>query len=177
MPSPTLTSPLELIEVRLALEPHMTRLALLNATARDIDRLAALSDRSSQSGTDLEAFTRWDERFHLAIAERTRNPLHGVALSPDQRGARAQAMERGKDKVLTAVRIADYNQEHRALYEAMQPRRRGRGRAHQSSSRRGATGPPRRAVDVKAGPNRVRLDCSSKSRQRRLAAIESDPIC
>src|SRR5262245_57755915 len=40
-----LTSPLELIEVRLALAPYMTRLAVLNATARDIDRMAELMER------------------------------------------------------------------------------------------------------------------------------------
>src|SRR5262245_35287438 len=32
-----LTSPLELIDARLAMEPYMTRLAVLNATGRDID--------------------------------------------------------------------------------------------------------------------------------------------
>ena len=34
-----LTSPLELIEVRLGIEPNMVRLAVLNATPRDIERL------------------------------------------------------------------------------------------------------------------------------------------
>src|SRR5262245_57039967 len=51
-----LTSPLELIEVRLALEPYMTRLAVLNATARDIDRMTELIDRLASFAMDIEGF-------------------------------------------------------------------------------------------------------------------------
>jgi len=70
-----LTSPLELIEVRLGIEPNMVRLAVLNATARDIERLAAAMARMEPSSGDSESFTLWDEEFHQLIAEATRNPL------------------------------------------------------------------------------------------------------
>jgi DNA-binding FadR family transcriptional regulator len=117
-----LTSPLELVEVRLALEPHMTRLAVLNATARDVDRLTELIDRLSSSCTDIEGFTRWDESFHLGIAECTRNPLL-VALYRQINEVRAHKQWNAmKDKVLTAERIADYNHQHRSLYEAIRSR-------------------------------------------------------
>ena len=49
-----LTSPLELIEVRLGVEPNMVRLAVLNATARDIERLANAMSRMEQSSVDSE---------------------------------------------------------------------------------------------------------------------------
>ena len=117
-----LTSPLELVEVRLALEPYMTRLAVLNATARDVDRLTELIDGLSASCTDIEGFTRWDEGFHLAIAECTRNPLL-VALYRQINEVRAHKQWNAmKDKVLTAERIADYNHQHRSLYEAIRSR-------------------------------------------------------
>ena len=38
--SPRTTSPLELIEVRQAVEPQMARLAVLHASARDLETLA-----------------------------------------------------------------------------------------------------------------------------------------
>src|SRR5690606_18128174 len=69
------TSPVELIEVRLAIEPHMVRLAVLNATARDIDRLSEIMTRMAAGSIDSETFTEFDEQFHLLIAEATRNPL------------------------------------------------------------------------------------------------------
>ena len=117
-----LTSPLELIEVRLALEPYMTRLAVLNATARDIDRLAELVDRLGLACADSEGFTRWDEDFHLGIAECTRNPLL-VALYRQINEVRAHKQWNAmKDKVLTPGRIAEYNQQHRNLYEAIRIR-------------------------------------------------------
>jgi DNA-binding FadR family transcriptional regulator len=117
-----LTSPLELVEVRLALEPYMTRLACLNATARDVDRLSELIGRQSAACTDSEGFTQWDEEFHLAIAECTRNPLL-VSLYRQINDVRTHKQWTAmKDKVLTAERIADYNQQHCSLFEAIRSR-------------------------------------------------------
>ncbi len=117
-----LTSPLELIEVRLALEPHMTRLAVLNATARDVDRLSDLLERMPQASTDAESFTQWDEAFHLAIAECSRNPLL-VSLYRQINDVRTHSQwNEMKDKVLTPQRIADYNHEHLSLFEAIRSR-------------------------------------------------------
>jgi len=117
-----LTSPLELIEVRLALEPHMTRLAVLNATGRDLDRLNEVMNRLAAACTDSEGFTQWDEDFHLAVAECTRNPLL-VSLYRQINEIRAHKQWNAmKDKVLTAERMADYNQQHRSLFEAIRSR-------------------------------------------------------
>ncbi len=116
------TSPLELIEVRLALEPHITRLAVLHATARDIDRLGELIQRMPRDPTDIENFSRWDEAFHLALAEATRNPLM-VSIYRQVSEVRAHAQWVAmKDKVLTPERITDYNREHVAIYEAIRAR-------------------------------------------------------
>ena len=70
-----LTSPLELIEVRLGLEPNMVRLAVLNATARDIERLESAVAHMPAAALDSESFTLWDIEFHQLIAEATRIPL------------------------------------------------------------------------------------------------------
>jgi len=116
------TSPLELIDVRLALEPYMTRLACINAAARDIDRMSELMARQERDCADREGFSRWDEAFHLAIAEATRNPLL-ISLYRQINEVRAhQQWMAMKDKVLTAERIADYNRDHSALFEAIRAR-------------------------------------------------------
>ncbi|HSY88428.1 MAG TPA: FadR/GntR family transcriptional regulator [Verrucomicrobiae bacterium] len=117
-----LTSPLELIEVRLGIEPNMVRLAVLNATARDIERLAAAMARMEPSSGDSENFTLWDEEFHQLIAEATRNPLM-VWVYRQINAVRTHSQWNAmKDKVLTPGRIAEYNQQHTALYEAIRTR-------------------------------------------------------
>ena len=118
------SSPLELIEVRIALEPYMTRLACLNAAAREIDRLSELMERQERECNihDRESFSRWDEAFHLAIAEATRNPLL-ISLYRQINEVRAHHQWSAmKDKVLTPERIADYNRDHAALFEAIRAR-------------------------------------------------------
>ncbi len=117
-----LTSPIELIEVRLALEPDMARLAVVNATARDLDRMEAALLQCEAAKGDREAFSRADEAFHRALVECTRNPLMIWLYGKinDVRGhTQWNAM---KDKILSGKRIADYNKDHRALFEALRRR-------------------------------------------------------
>ena len=114
-----LTSPLELIDVRLGIEPQIARLAVVNATARDLDRLGEALKRIESSGDDREFFSRADEKFHLLLAECTRNPLM-VWLYQQINDIRGHAQWEGmKDKILTARAIVDYNRDHRRLYEAL----------------------------------------------------------
>ncbi len=113
------TSPIELIEVRLAIEPQMARLVAVNATARDLERLGEALRRVENCGEDREYFSRADEQFHLMLAESTRNPLM-VWLYRQINDVRSHAQWDGmKDKILTAARIAGYNRQHRELYTAL----------------------------------------------------------
>jgi DNA-binding FadR family transcriptional regulator len=117
-----LTSPLELIDVRLGIEPMMVQLAVLNATGRDIERLANAIARMERSSVDSESFTLWDREFHELISEATRNPLM-VWVYRQINAVRTHAQWAAmKDKVLSAARIAEYNQQHEALYEAIRTR-------------------------------------------------------
>ena len=114
-----ITSPLELIDVRLAVEPNIARLAAVNATARDLDRVAQALAVVEAAGNDREAFSLADEQFHLLLAECTRNPLMAWLYRQinDVRGH--QQWHRMKNQILTPERIRDYNIQHRALYEAL----------------------------------------------------------
>jgi DNA-binding FadR family transcriptional regulator len=71
------TSPLELIEVRAAIEPQMARLAVLHATARDLAKLQELLSEleAAELAADPERYSAADEQFHLAVATCTSNPL------------------------------------------------------------------------------------------------------
>ncbi len=114
-----LTSPLELIEVRLAVEPRIARLAAVNATGRDLDRMAEALERVEGAGADREAFSSADGQFHLLLAECTRNPLM-VWLYQQINDVRSHSQWNSmKIKILTPKRISQYNRQHRQLYEAL----------------------------------------------------------
>ena len=68
------TNPLEVIEVRLATEPAMARLAALRASAAEIKRLQTLADKTRAAGNP-ETYERADSLFHRTIAEAARNTL------------------------------------------------------------------------------------------------------
>jgi DNA-binding FadR family transcriptional regulator len=117
-----LTSPLELIDVRVGLEPTMVRLAVLNATGRDIEHLAGAIARMDASSGDSESFTRWDKEFHQLIADATRNPLMVWIYRQINEVRTHRQWNAMKDKVLTPQRIAEYNEQHAAMYEAIRTR-------------------------------------------------------
>ena len=117
-----ITSPLELIEVRLAVEPAMTRLATVNATARDIEHMADVLVRLEASGGDANHFSKWDQQFHLSLAEATRNPLMASVYRQINHVRGHAQWDAMKDKVLTRDRIAAYNRHHRAIFDAVASR-------------------------------------------------------
>ncbi len=116
------TSPLELVDVRIAVEPRMVRLATLHATLRDLDRLAGALGTLEVDGLDAEGFTRHDRTFHQAIADATGNPLMASLYRRINHVRGHRQWNAMKDKVLTPESMAAYNREHRALYEALRAR-------------------------------------------------------
>ena len=71
----SITSPIEMVEVRIAIEPQLVRLAIANANSRDLDELRdALRECEACEG-DSERFARADTAFHMALAHCSRNSL------------------------------------------------------------------------------------------------------
>lgn len=116
------TSPLQLIEVRMAIEPQMARLAVLHATGRDLDRLEAALKAVEEAGTDPERYSAADEEFHLALATCTGNPLM-IGLYEQINEVRLHAQWAAmRSKVLTAENVAIYNAQHAAVVAAVRRR-------------------------------------------------------
>ena len=110
------TSPLELIDVRLGIEPQMVRLAVANATAMDLEHMRKALVRAESSSGDSEAFSQADAEFHLALAECSRNRLIiwlYQLVNETRSHAQWTAM---KEFILVPKRIAQYNAQHRHLY-------------------------------------------------------------
>lgn len=117
-----LVSPLQLIETRFAIEPYMTRLAALHATNADLDRFEDVLRRIEAANGDQTLFTQLDSEFHLELARCSRNPLI-VRMYQQVNMVRLHAQwNRMKQLILSPEKIASYNSQHRALYEALRHR-------------------------------------------------------
>ena len=115
-------SPLQLIEARFAVEPFTTRLAVLNATRRNLDDMESVLARAEAAGSDKDAFSRWDAEFHLLIARASGNPLLlDVYRQINEVRLHAQ-WDAMKEQILTPEVIADYNRQHREIFQALHQR-------------------------------------------------------
>jgi DNA-binding FadR family transcriptional regulator len=112
-------SPLQLIEARLAVEPYTTRLAVLNATRRDLADMEVVLAHAEESTGDKDEFSKWDGEFHLLIAQASANPLLlGVYRQINHVRLHAQ-WDAMKEKILKPDVIADYNRQHRGIFNAL----------------------------------------------------------
>lgn len=68
------TNPAEVIEVRLAIEPIMARLAAIRASPAEIKRLQVLAEET-RAAADVDSYEQADARFHRTVAESARNAL------------------------------------------------------------------------------------------------------
>ncbi len=114
-----ITSPLEMNEVRIAIEPQMVRLAIANASARELDELRDALRLCEDCGGDPEKFARGDAAFHIALAYCSRNKLMLWLYERISEVRRHSQWRTMKAKLLTHERIDYYNSQHRKLYEAI----------------------------------------------------------
>ncbi|WP_245307831.1 FCD domain-containing protein [Hoeflea sp. IMCC20628] len=69
-----ITTPEEIADARLIIEPELARLAAQNGVSSDHRELRRCYRRCAEA-TDWRVFEAWDNRFHNAIATATRNKL------------------------------------------------------------------------------------------------------
>jgi DNA-binding FadR family transcriptional regulator len=115
------TSPAELMEARMALEPAIIEMVIGNATPADFEQMAQCCDRA-EAATSAQEFEVWDGLFHEAIARAAHNGFV-ARLFKLMNQARAQG-EWGmlKKRSLTPERRLAYQSEHRALLQALKVR-------------------------------------------------------
>jgi DNA-binding FadR family transcriptional regulator len=69
-----ISSPTQIVDARLAIEPELARLAAMRAAAADLAELR-LCNRRCREAKSWQVFESWDSRFHYATAAATRNKL------------------------------------------------------------------------------------------------------
>ena len=115
-------SPLQLIEARMAVEPHVIRLAALNATQNDLENMEVVIKRLEACGDDKDAFTLLDGEFHEHLARCSKNPLLLNFLQQISKIRTHAQWRTMKEDVLTPGQIKTYNQQHRQMYESLKQR-------------------------------------------------------
>ena len=118
----SITSPIEMVEVRIAIEPQMVRLAIANASSRDLEQMRDALKQCEACDGDAEKFARADTAFHMALAHCSRNKLMYWLYERISEVRRHSQWRSMKSKLLTPERMDYYNGQHRVLYEAIAAR-------------------------------------------------------
>ncbi len=114
--------PMELMDVRFALEPHICRLAVLNATRPDIEDLYRFLARMEECRDDSDRFASHDAGFHARLVDITGNPLLSWISAQINSVRGRPEWIRMRILTLEPAIIATYNQQHRRIVDAIRTR-------------------------------------------------------
>ncbi|MGI4858109.1 MAG: FadR/GntR family transcriptional regulator, partial [Janthinobacterium lividum] len=112
------TSPADIAELRLALEPAIAELAAVKASVEDLEALDNCVRKHAETRDD-ETWRKWDHRFHYLIARSTRNPAM-IALMEAINVVRGQPGSR--TKLPDADTCRKYALQHREVSDAIAAR-------------------------------------------------------
>lgn len=115
-------NPLELMDTRFALEPHICRLAVLHGRRSDFDRLEQLCEQMENSQGDPTRFSEADTEFHRALANSTRNRLLIWIIDQITSVRSKDEWTRMRRLTLDDEIMVQYNAQHRQLLNAIRTR-------------------------------------------------------
>lgn len=111
-------SPIQLMEVRFALEPQMVRLAAVNATANCLQEVGRALDQLHLAENP-EEYSKAYSAFHQALSECSQNPLMIWLYQRINEVRKNSQWFAVKTKILSPQRRSDYNDQIRRLYDAI----------------------------------------------------------
>ena len=123
-------APLELIDARFALEPHICRLCVLHGRREDFDVLEELCQRMEASLDHPQRFSEADTDFHRKLALSTRNNLLIWLIEQINTVRSLDEWTRMRNLTLHQPIIRQYNEQHRAVLDAIRAREPERAAAH-----------------------------------------------
>ena len=121
------TSPAELMEARILIEPMIANLIVRNGTSADFLRMEECCTRGENAGS-MQEFEVWDGALHQAIADATHNTFIKQVFQLMNRVREQGDWGALKMRSLTPERRRAYEQEHRALVNALKDRDEERAR-------------------------------------------------
>jgi DNA-binding FadR family transcriptional regulator len=119
--APADTSPAEIMQVRLVIEPPVAALAARVANQADLDRIGHCLDQGGAADA-FEGFEAWDAKLHRSIAQSAHNGLL-MNMFDVMNTARALPVWGSlKRRTSTPERRRCYHSEHTAVVEALRDR-------------------------------------------------------
>jgi DNA-binding FadR family transcriptional regulator len=121
--APADTSPAEIMQVRLLIEPQIATLAARVATQADLDRIAECLDAGGVcAADDFEGFESWDARLHRAIAQAAHNGLLMNMFDVLNTARALPVWGTLKRRTSSPERRHGYHREHTAVVAALRDR-------------------------------------------------------
>ena len=114
------TSPAQVMESRLAIEPQLARLAALHGTKADFAEMR-LCNRRCRSAREWRAYEAWDSNFHRAVAAATHNTLLISLFDTLNTVRRSTVWGQLRSTTLPPADHASFH-EHDSLYDAISGR-------------------------------------------------------
>lgn len=115
-------TPLELIDARFALEPHICRLSVLHGRREDFELLDSLCSRMEAAVHDPVAFAEADTEFHLELCRSARNNLLSWLIDQINAVRSLDEWTRMLQLTLDEQTIRQYNTQHREVLNAIRAR-------------------------------------------------------
>ena len=115
------TNPLEVMDVRLEIEPALARLAALRASNGDIERLLHLANKTA-SMSDADGRELWDSALHRAIAEVAGNSLLLAIFDMVDRIRQDATWRLLRERARSGARQQAYVDQHRRVIAAIAQR-------------------------------------------------------
>lgn len=117
-----ITSPLELGVVRSIVEPEIARLAVLNMTTRDIQKIKETLSEIDRVSVDGARFSALDDEFRMQLAKGTHNPLLVAIYTMINCVSSDAGWSVQRRRRLTPARIREYKLQNLSLCEAIESR-------------------------------------------------------
>jgi DNA-binding FadR family transcriptional regulator len=116
------TSPFEVFEAMFAIEPHLAKLATLNASEEELLSLQICLQKMEMAIGNIEEFEKLDAHFHYLVASAAKNSLL-LSFTDILNSVRLERLW-GTLKIrnLSKERMQLYYEQHTAVYEAIKER-------------------------------------------------------
>lgn len=115
------STPIEVMEVRLHIEPALARMAALKARQDDMEQLRRLADKAAASG-DADGHELWDGAFHRKIAQAAGNALFLALFDAVDHAREGQSWRVMRQRARSHSRHASYVAHHERIVQAISAR-------------------------------------------------------
>lgn len=116
-----ITSPAQIMDARLALEPSLARLVAANGTASDMHAIRTCVE-SGSAAKELQEFERLDAAFHEIVADSAHNPLVQEAYRLITQARDQNEWGELKRRSLNPERRQEYQADHERILIALESR-------------------------------------------------------